>query len=290
MRKSNYLHVIFALIVAAVFAGCELHAQEAVKTTEFLATVLTISTVTPTIQSLPSTTPSPPAPPTLEKIDTPSTFEVCSPLLDYTIEAIPMMVVNPYLPPPTGRDEPHQGVDIAVRSQDGGRALEGNTVQSILSGQVAGVVDDRFPYGNAVIIETKFAELPAEINGKFSAPATPPVINPALTCPDLTTIEFSRSDQTSIYVIYAHLKEAVELKQDDNIQCGQNLGVIGSTGNAINPHLHLEARVGPSDVRIASMAHYDTSATAEEMASYCLWRVSGVFQVLNPFVLLGLTP
>ena len=58
------------------------------------------------------------------------------------------------------------------------------------------------------------------------------------------------------------------------------------SGNALNPHLHLEARVGPAGTRLDSMAHYDSSASPAEMAAYCLWRVSGAFQRINPLQLL----
>ena len=35
------------------------------------------------------------------------------------------------------------------------------------------------------------------------------------------------------------------------------------------------------------MAHYDTSATQEEMRNYCLWRLSGAFQPFDPMLLLN---
>ena len=67
--------------------------------------------------------------------------------------------------------------------------------------------------------------------------------------------------------------------------CGQAIGSVGMSGNALNPHLHLEVRVGPAGIRLESMAHYDTSATAQEMANYCRWRVSGLFQLVDPMQL-----
>ena len=58
------------------------------------------------------------------------------------------------------------------------------------------------------------------------------------------------------------------------------------SGNALNPHLHIEARIGPSDASFSSLAHYDASATIEEMQNYCLWRISGLFRVLDPLQVL----
>jgi hypothetical protein len=60
------------------------------------------------------------------------------------------------------------------------------------------------------------------------------------------------------------------------------------SGNALNPHLRLELRVAPAGIRLESMAHYDNSATAREMANYCLWRVNGLFQLVNPIQLWSL--
>jgi murein DD-endopeptidase MepM/ murein hydrolase activator NlpD len=90
----------------------------------------------------------------------------------------------------------------------------------------------------------------------------------------------------SLYVLYAHLQEPPSLKLSDAINCGRELGAIGDSGNALNPHLHVEVRIGPTGAKFPGMAHYDTSATSEEMANYCLWRVSGLFQLLDPMPLL----
>jgi hypothetical protein len=38
------------------------------------------------------------------------------------------------------------------------------------------------------------------------------------------------------------------------------------------------------------MAHYIGNATPEEMRSYCQWRVSGAFQLVDPLPLLVTPP
>jgi len=73
----------------------------------------------------------------------------------------------------------------------------------------------------------------------------------------------------------------------DAVACGQPLGTIGQSGNALNPHLHIEVRVGPAGARPGSLAHYTDSATLDEMAAYCAWRVSGLFAMTNPMLLFG---
>ena len=76
----------------------------------------------------------------------------------------------------------------------------------------------------------------------------------------------------------------------DWLQCGWEIGTVGMSGNALNPHLHLEMRVGPAGARFNSMAHYISSASNEEMANYCAWRVSGQFQVVDPMLLFSIEP
>jgi hypothetical protein len=44
-------------------------------------------------------------------------------------------------------------------------------------------------------------------------------------------------------------------------------------------------RVGPPGMSFPSMAHYDASASELEMATYCLWRISGQFVPLDPIEL-----
>lgn len=212
-----------------------------------------------------------------------SQIEVCSPLQDVPLAQLPGRISNPFNPPPPGSDNPHAGVDLADRYQGAGPALEGLGVQAVLSGRVAAVVTDRFPFGNALLVETPLEGLPPAflVQMQVPTPAPTPAAPPALTCPPGFSIETDGS-RRSLYLLYAHLKAPAGLQLEEPIACGQALGAIGSTGNALNPHLHLEARVGPAGVRLSSMAHYDTGASPEEMANYCAWSVSGLFQVLDP--------
>jgi murein DD-endopeptidase MepM/ murein hydrolase activator NlpD len=176
------------------------------------------------------------------------------------LEQLPGLVSNPFHPPAPGSDDPHHGVDLAIRLPNSEVAVSGNPVQAALAGSVAAVIRDRFPYGNALLVETPLEEAP-----------------PAL---DLS--------RRSLYVMYAHMRDPVDLNPGDTVACGQAIGAVGSTGNALNPHLHLEMRVGPAGMRFSSMAHYDNSATSEEMSSYCLWRISGLFQLVDPLRLIAL--
>jgi murein DD-endopeptidase MepM/ murein hydrolase activator NlpD len=66
------------------------------------------------------------------------------------------------------------------------------------------------------------------------------------------------------------------------LACGQAIGQVGMSGNALNPHLHFETRLGPPGLSFASLAHYDVSASPAEMSAYCDWSVRGVFQLVDP--------
>jgi murein DD-endopeptidase MepM/ murein hydrolase activator NlpD len=196
------------------------------------------------------------------------------------------MIVNPYQPPTFGSDLPHQGVDLAERGT-GQIALAGLPVQAVLPGQVALVLNDRFPYGNAVMVETRLDDAPESWLAALQLPEPIPTLAfiPALTCPALDPLPAWSYEQRSIYLLYAHLRDAPAVQAGDQVGCAQELGAIGDSGNALNPHLHLEARSGPSAVRLESLAHYDGSATPQEMSNYCIWRVSGWFQHFDPLIL-----
>lgn len=196
------------------------------------------------------------------------------------------MITNPYAPPPPGSDDPHMGVDFSDMMPDTQIAVAGRTVLASLSGRVAGVSDDRFPYGNSVIIETPLADFPPEwVNSlETLAASAQPVTPVALWCPEgIPWVEESGS--VSLYILYAHLEQPTGLVMGRQVTVGQVLGTVGMSGNALNPHLHLETRVGPSGVDFASMAHYDTGASYEEMTTYCTWRVGGQFVLLDPMKL-----
>jgi murein DD-endopeptidase MepM/ murein hydrolase activator NlpD len=239
---------------------------------------------TPTAQpTRPSTTPS--AEPSPTALPTP---QVCSPLAGYTIAQLPTQVANPYLPPPAGSDDPHQGVDLADFNTADHIAVNGMPVQAVLSGQVAGVIQDRFPYGNAILVETPLEDLSPGWIDALGLPAPLDALLPsgALTCPAYPVPD-SAGGARSLYVLYGHLLAPPAVTTGDRIECGQAIDKVGQSGNALNPHLHLEVRVGPSGAQFGSMAHYDPSASQEEMGAYCLWRVSGVFQTIDPFCLFG---
>jgi murein DD-endopeptidase MepM/ murein hydrolase activator NlpD len=240
-----------------------------------------------TLLPTPTLTPTPPTPsatPTSTPFPVP---QVCSPLSGYALDELAGQVSNPYFPPRLGSDDPHQGLDLAEMMPGSRIALVGMPIQAVLSGQVVGVTRDRFPYGHTIIIETPLEGIDPEwIAGLGLPDALPePLSGGALSCPSYQDA-WVESSERSLYLLYAHLQDVPLLNLGDRAACGQAIGAIGESGNALSPHLHLEVRVGPSGMAFDSLAHYDPSASVEEMSAYCLWRVSGAFLTIDPFCVL----
>jgi len=209
-------------------------------------------------------------------------MQICPPLPGYSLESLKAAISNPFNPPRRGSDDPHQGVDFSEVQY--GMALPGGSVQSAMEGTIAMLNRDRFPYGNAVLVETPLERLPEGWQRHLTLPAdtSTPAVRTGLTCPELEGLPYPPDGGLSLYLLYAHLEQIQPLEVDRAVRCGEAIGKIGQSGNALNPHLHFEARVGPGGTRFSSMAHYETSASPEEMRNYCLWRVSDTFRLIDP--------
>ncbi len=287
-----------AFLLVTIFLSAACTAVEATPAGSTLISSTTAPAHTGTATQIPGSTlqsgqPSP-SPSATEKVTATlppptATTSVCSPLMDIPLSQLQDMIVNPFAPPPYGSDNPHQGVDFGELFGTQRIAIPGRQVNAVLSGRVAALISDRFPYGNAVIVETRIGDLPAGATAGLPTPAPTPQRKAALTCPEQHPTPIVDSDQQSLYLLYAHMQEAPELRVGDKLTCGQKIGIIGSSGNALNPHLHIEARLGPSNASFAGMAHYESRATPEEMSAYCLWRISGYFQLVDPLIVLSLT-
>ena len=292
MTISQYPVFIFFLMAPLLLNACQSKsAQVDLQTLEpFKTSEPVYRTETATVIARPTGTAIPTATSPATGTPTPTTA-ICSPLAGYSRSELEAAVFNPFNPPAAGLDGPHQGVDFADLEPVNRFAQSGLAVQAVLAGKVAARIDDRFPYGNALMIETGLAELPPEwLDSLQLPPAQPPQTpHPALTCPDAPLPDWNASTR-SLYLLYAHLQQASELKPGDPVGCGQIVGAVGSSGNALNPHLHLEIRVGPGGARFESLAHYDSSASPEEMASYCTWRVRGIFKLVDPMLLIHQIP
>ena len=278
--KKNLIVTITLLIV--------LSACSPTQPVESTATA-TVVLPSPTATLLPTSTATP-LPPTATPIPyTP----LSSPLMNIPLEDLELVNTNPYDPPPLGFDEPHQGIDYAyyryqnayMEDNDG---IEGLEVLSILDGTVISVINDRMPYGNALIIETPLEFIPPEWIQKIQLPSIQATIvpDPRHNCPELIDEPDWDNNNRSLYFVYAHLLNTPEFQLGDTIHSGQVIGQVGNTGNSSNAHLHLEMHLGPGGAIFPSMAKYDTRASIEEMANYCTWRISNRFILMDPNLIL----
>ena len=272
----KYWHVSLLLILT--LSGC----SQQVTTP---ATPTIILTETPT-QS-PTLTPT--ATPTATSV--PLISGVCSPLqsIDLTdlrlITSNPFILKYPFSEGPDG-DKNHPAVDLGFYSFKGLTTDDDHPIQAVLPGKVALVVNNRFPYGNMIMIETPLDSLtPALIKQiKIGNPYSDDEIKSRSSCqPDQTRISWS-SDSKSVYTLYAHMKNPPTLRPGDEVQCGEVVGAIGATGNSSVSieHLHLEIRVGPSNAKFGTISDYGSDSTEEERYNYCIWALSEVFLPINP--------
>jgi murein DD-endopeptidase MepM/ murein hydrolase activator NlpD len=241
-----------------------------------------------TATSAPSPTATDPAtsePPT----ETPLPISnVCSPLEGISLSELsdPNLLKVPFQAPRPGQDDGHHGVDFAYWSRGDRTTMLGHPILSVLDGKVAAVISNRPPYGNVVIIETPLDRLPPGWGDTLPTPA--PTVQPPgnVYCPADPYQPASSTDR-SLYLLYAHLNQTPNLTLGQMVSCGQVIGEVGTTGKSVNPHLHLETRTGPSGATFSVMAHYDNAASEEEMRNYCAWRISGLFQIMDPMQLLS---
>jgi len=203
-----------------------------------------------------------------------------------------MVAGNTFQTPMPGRDSGHPGVDFAFYRHGDRTTMLGLPLKAAMAGRVAAVLPDRLPYGNAVIIEVPLEQVPQSWLPllKWPTPAPPVTPDARLTCPDPLALPEWDDSRRSLYLLYGHLNQPSRLKPGERVSCGQVLGEAGTTGASVNPHLHFETRLGPAGAEFASFGHYDTRTTAEERNNYCVWRVSGWFQVVDPLAILTQQP
>jgi murein DD-endopeptidase MepM/ murein hydrolase activator NlpD len=188
------------------------------------------------------------------------------------LDEIPPFITQPFIAPSLGhdaehpewvrKDDGHHGVDIGYYKRDG-KLFTGTPALAALAGQIAAIVRDRPPYGNMLMIETPFEDIPSTL-----------VASQHITTGD------------SLYTLYAHLQNLQTLTIGQPVTCGQQIAETGLTGFTGGPHLHFETRWGPPGQTFASMAYYRADASPEEMRNYETWRMTAIFHLFDPMQLL----
>lgn len=257
-------------------------------------TPTTGSAVTPTpgstqtrVSTRTATTPPTPTAQLPTATAAPVPFQVCSPLEGETFDTLPLILVNPLKIPPIGKDDGHHGLDFAYYQRGDIESIQGIEIYAILPGVTVLTLEDNIPYGYTILIETPLNQLPQTLQDKILETYLP--IPEDLVyqgeCPEITPP--GNTEEMSVYHLYAHMEAPPAFQTGDPITCGQKLGTVGNSGHSSNPHLHLETRLGPSGANISDMAFYSPAYSVEQRANYCLWRMSGYYQLFDPFLLLS---
>lgn len=280
--------LVFLTFFTFVLAGCS---QPMSKSTDANPAAIVESKISTTTTKIPSQTAviTP-----VEKLTSTSTVNafketaIYSPLIGIPLAQLTDMIFNPFHLPAPGSDDPHQGIDFSDIDPETKIAKTGLGVQAIIEGRVIAAISDRFPYGNAVMTETDWQDLPPGWQALIDLQAVPAPWKKisALSCPTGWDQYSPDLGKSSLYILYAHLLDQPELEIGERIIAGDPIGNIGMSGNALAPHVHVEIRYGPSNLFPDGIAHYDVSASAAEMSNYCRWRISGWFRPIDPMLLL----
>jgi murein DD-endopeptidase MepM/ murein hydrolase activator NlpD len=211
-------------------------------------------------------------------------------LEDETFTSLKVIISKPLDIPSFGQDTGHQGVDFIYFQRGERTSIQSIEIYAILSGSVVLTLDDNYPYGYTILLETPLSDLPPELQSELMAAYLPVPEDPhyRLYCPDVHPPQ--PTGDYSVYHLYAHFEVYPDFHKGETVQCGEILGTVGNSGYSSSPHLHLETRLGPSGADFTTMAHYQSSITEEQMSNYCLWRMSGYYQLFDPFVLFPIQP
>ncbi len=216
--------------------------------------------------------------------------QVCSPLQGIPLEKLRLVTSNSFVPFPPYVENGigHPAIDFSFYQFEQFTTFADFPIQAILPGEVILVEDNRFPYGYMLLIETTLSQVDASLLSIIPEPTPLPESAYAIDdrCPvqgKPVTYDVTRQ---SLYILYAHLWGLPLVSTGEHVSCGELIGYAGKSGNAAEDHLHLEARLGPSNAGFTSIASYHSSTTVEERYDYCIWSISGVFRAIDPAVLL----
>jgi murein DD-endopeptidase MepM/ murein hydrolase activator NlpD len=300
MRKRYIVIILFIFLWGSILASCKtLDNEKRTKLNENLESTSSPKTDSVQNHSFPTITQVSPklqqghVTPTVEnnqRIQTNNKSmsiqtEFVSPLEGINLEELQEIISNPFFYSGDGKDDGHHGTDFSFYQYKTFDKIENLPVQSITSGIVRSVINNRPPYGYMVMIETPFSSLPFFLQDRLHMHNTESEIPfyTNLSCPDFQLPENSQTIESySLYILYAHLHDLPEVQIDSHVLSGYPIGKVGNSGSSGNPHLHLEFRIGPMGYNFEEMSHYNNTASQNELSNYCLWRVSGLFYQIDP--------
>ncbi len=274
--------LVSGILLVFLLTGCDSLAKTITPTSTSTHPVFT-ETSTPTATATPI--------PTATVIPTPTqeiAVGVCSPLVGIGREKLYRITSNKYVAPDPYVEGGHPALDFSFYKFEAFTTFKNFPLQAVLPGKIALVVNNRFPYGNMLLVETPLTQIDPSFLATIPQPTPLPgsIYSTGDRCPVTGSPVTWDASGKSIYVLYAHLAQPPEPTVGDDISCGQPIGFAGTTGNSVEEHLHLEMRIGPSNAQFNSIASQHSSANLEERYNYCIWSISGVFQPFDPAILL----
>ena len=275
--RTRFHHLL--IIPILLLAGCSNNSEVSTATVFPLAMT---NTLAPSL--IPTQTATAPSPtPTKVLID-----QVCSPIRGINFSELPNIVSYTYTSPSPYVESGHPAIDLGLYHYKDYSFFPSFPIQAIISGKAVLVQQDLNPYGNMIMTETRFSELQPSFLSSITQPTPlpPSYITIDERCPVSGPAITWNKEELSLYVLYAHMVEKPDLKPGDQVACGQFLGNAGKSGHAAEEHLHLEIRIGPSNASFKSIAAYKQPASPAERYNYCIWALSGVFQSIDPSILL----
>ncbi len=270
------------LLALLILTGCDSPAESSTPvptannpvSTKTSAPTATL-TLTPTATTIPTPT---------QEIAT----GVCSPLIGIGRDKLRFITSNKYVSPGPYIEGGHPALDFSFYKFETFTTFKNFPLQAVLPGKVVLVVNNRFPFGYMLLVETPLTQIDPSFLPSIPQPTPLPVsvYTTEDRCPISGPPVTWDGSGKSIYVLYAHLAQLPEPVVGEDISCGQPIGFAGTTGNSVEEHLHLEMRIGPSNAQFNSIASQHSSATPEERYNYCIWSLSGEFQPFDPAILL----
>lgn len=193
---------------------------------------------------------------------------ICSPLAIQPLDKLNLIITQPFIMPRvmddgTYKDSGHHGLDIGFITR-GKQKFTGTPVLAVVDGTISTIIHNRPPYGDMVMLETPYEHIPTKIIANHKIPVG-----------------------DSLYTVYAHLQNIQQLIIGQEVNCGHQIAETGLTGMTDGPHLHFETRWGPARASFPVMAYYLSNVTADEVKNYTIWRMSGKYQLFDPFELLN---
>jgi hypothetical protein len=286
IQSARLTLVLPVLCLVALLAACAPAPTPTISSSAVSSIVALTPTFTPSVTATPTLTQTILPSPTV--ILTPVTA-IASPLHGIELSDLHTITSQEFSAPSVFMDDGHPAVDLAFFTFEDLPSMYGHPVQSVLPGKVVMVLEDRFPYGSMILIETPLEWLADELFPSSAIPTPIPDSNIEMFSPcandpvyaGMAPVEMS-SQSRSLYVLYSHLRDKPAYERGDWIAKGEVIGAVGLTGNTVAEHLHLEMRIGPSDAKFNSFAMYKPEATIEERYYYCSWSSSGRFQPIDP--------